>query len=97
MKKQPRGNESLQLAAKIVISVTIVLLFLFMMYIAYSLPDFIFLFGTVVFFVVFNAIILAVYEKKTNADNNVGVGFKIFTLLFVNIIAGIIMLCDNDD
>lgn len=36
------------------------------------------------------------YQKKTDNDRRVGVGFKICTLLFVNLIAGILMLCDND-
>ena len=33
----------------------------------------------------------AVYDR-----GNVGIGFKICTLLFVSWIAGILMLCDND-
>ena len=37
-----------------------------------------------------------VYFKKTKKGEPIGVGFKICTLLFVNTIAGILMLCDND-
>lgn len=35
------------------------------------------------------------YNKKIKAGIPVSVGFKICTLLFVNTIAGILMLCDN--
>lgn len=37
-----------------------------------------------------------VYKKKIDAGIPVGVGFKVCTLLFVNLIAGILMLCDDD-
>lgn len=36
------------------------------------------------------------YNRKINAGEPIGAGFKVCTLLFVNIIAGILMLCDND-
>lgn len=36
------------------------------------------------------------YQTKTSGNGNVGVGFKICTLLFVNAVAGILMLCDNN-
>lgn len=36
------------------------------------------------------------YSNKINSGEQVGIGFKICTLLFVNFIAGILMLCDND-
>lgn len=36
------------------------------------------------------------YTSKINSGESVGVGFKICSLLFVNLIAGILMLCDNN-
>ena len=36
------------------------------------------------------------YQTKTSGDGNVGVGFKVCTLIFVNTVAGILMLCDNN-
>ena len=36
-----------------------------------------------------------VYFKKTRQGEAIGAGFKICTLLFVNLIAGILMLCDE--
>ena len=38
-----------------------------------------------------------VYFNKTKHDEPIGVAFKICTLLFVNMVAGILMLCDNDN
>lgn len=35
------------------------------------------------------------YSAKIKTNEEVGVGFKICTLLFVNVIAGILMLCDE--
>ena len=35
------------------------------------------------------------YCKATKNNEIVGIGFKVCTLLFVNLIAGILMLCDN--
>jgi len=37
-----------------------------------------------------------VYFNKVNQGQKVGTAFKVCTLLFVNLIAGILMLCDND-
>ena len=37
------------------------------------------------------------YSYKIASGKNVGVGFKIATLLFVSVISGILMLCDNDN
>ena len=37
------------------------------------------------------------YSYKIASGKNVGVGFKIATLLFVSAISGILMLCDNDN
>ena len=37
------------------------------------------------------------YSKKIKRREPVGVGFKICTLLFVNWVAGILMLCDRED
>ncbi len=37
-----------------------------------------------------------VYSNKTRNRERVGIGFKICSLLFVNFIAGILMLCDVD-
>ena len=37
-----------------------------------------------------------VYSNKVKNGENVGIGFKVCTLLFVNMIAGILMLCDKD-
>ena len=35
------------------------------------------------------------YFSKVKKGEAVGVGFKVCTLIFVNIVAGILMLCDN--
>lgn len=35
------------------------------------------------------------YWKKIDNDEDVGIAFKICSLLFVNLVAGILMLCDN--
>lgn len=35
------------------------------------------------------------YFKATNEHERVSTGFKVCTLLFVNLISGILMLCDN--
>ncbi len=37
-----------------------------------------------------------IYCKKVNNNEPVGIGFKICTLLFVNIVSGICMLIDQD-
>lgn len=36
------------------------------------------------------------YWKKVNDNEPVGTAFKICSLLFVNIVAGILMLCDDN-
>ena len=36
------------------------------------------------------------YSRKINNNEPVSIGFKICTLLFVNVIAGILMLCSKD-
>lgn len=36
------------------------------------------------------------YGKKITSGEKVGVGFKLCTLLFVNLISGILMLCDKN-
>ena len=36
------------------------------------------------------------YNNKIKTGESIGTGFKICTLLFVNVIAGILMLCDNN-
>lgn len=36
------------------------------------------------------------YNNKIKNGENVSTGFKVCTLLFVNLIAGILMLCDQD-
>ncbi len=36
-----------------------------------------------------------VYWKKIGSEERVSMGFKVCTLLFVNLIAGILMLCDE--
>ncbi len=36
------------------------------------------------------------YCDKIKRGEKVGTGFKVCTLLFVSVIAGILMLCDND-
>lgn len=38
-----------------------------------------------------------IYFKKVNNGEPIGVGFKICSLLFVSMIGGILMLCDNDN
>ncbi len=37
------------------------------------------------------------YCNAKKNGNPIGIGFKICSLLFVNLIAGILMLCDNND
>lgn len=37
-----------------------------------------------------------IYSNKVKSGEPVGVGFKVCTLLFVSMISGILMLCDND-
>lgn len=37
------------------------------------------------------------YFKKTDNNEKIGIGFKICALLFVNTIAGIMMLCDSSN
>ena len=37
-----------------------------------------------------------IYFNRTNAGLKVGTGFKVCTLLFVSLIAGILMLCEDD-
>lgn len=37
------------------------------------------------------------YWRAVSERRRVGLGFKICTLLFVNTVAGILMLCDGDD
>lgn len=37
------------------------------------------------------------YFKKTKNNEEISTGFKVCTLFFVNIVAGILMLCDNKD
>ena len=37
------------------------------------------------------------YSHKIASGQKVGIGFKIITLLFISFIAGILMLCDNDN
>ena len=36
------------------------------------------------------------YCHKTADDKPVGIAFKIIILLFISLVAGILMLCDND-
>lgn len=38
-----------------------------------------------------------VYWKSVNEKKPVSVGFKVCTLLFVSLVAGILMLCDSED
>lgn len=38
-----------------------------------------------------------VYFRRTSQGIPMSVAFKVCTLIFVNLIAGILMLCDNDD
>ena len=38
-----------------------------------------------------------IYCKKINTNEPVTTGFKVCTLLFVSLIAGILMLCDNNN
>ena len=37
------------------------------------------------------------YFSKVDKNEPIGVGFKVCTLLFVSLIAGILMLCDNNN
>ncbi len=37
-----------------------------------------------------------VYFKKVNRGERISTGFKVCSLIFVNTIAGILMLCDNN-
>lgn len=36
-------------------------------------------------------------KKKLNANQPIGTGFKVCTLLFVNLISGILLLCRNEE
>lgn len=36
------------------------------------------------------------YSNKTSDGTDVGVGFKIITLIFISLVAGILMLCDKE-
>lgn len=36
------------------------------------------------------------YWNKCGKNEQVGIGFKVCTLIFVSVIAGILMLCDNE-
>ena len=47
-------------------------------------------------FSIASAVVLAVYVRKMGVGEKVGTAFKVCTLLFINIIAGILMLCDNE-
>ncbi len=38
-----------------------------------------------------------IYFKKVNRGEPIGTGFKICSLLFVSMVAGILMLCDNSN
>jgi len=37
------------------------------------------------------------YNRKTKNGEPISVGFKVCALLFVNLIAGILMLCDSEN
>ena len=47
-------------------------------------------------FSIASAVVLAVYVRKMGVGEKVGTAFKVCTLLFISIIAGILMLCDNE-
>lgn len=47
-------------------------------------------------FSIASAVVLAVYVRKMGVGEKVSTAFKVCTLLFINIIAGILMLCDNE-
>lgn len=36
-----------------------------------------------------------IYSKKINSGIKVGIGFKVCALLFVSLIAGVLMLCED--
>ena len=36
------------------------------------------------------------YCKKVNRGEHISTGFKVCSLLFVSLVAGVLMLCDND-
>ena len=44
----------------------------------------------------FHIYMTRIYSGRIEKDWSIGTGFKIVTLLFVDTIAGILMLCDND-
>ncbi len=46
-------------------------------------------------FAIASGVVLAVYDRKVDLGEKVGTAFKVCTLLFISIIAGILMLCDN--
>ena len=56
-------------------------------------------FGVVLFelgMAVLSTYMAKIYFKKVASGIRVGTGFKVCTLIFVNLFAGIIMLCDNE-
>ena len=48
-------------------------------------------------FTLLQLFLIVVYFKKVKSGKKVGIGFKICVLLFVNVFAGISMLCDSSD
>ena len=48
-------------------------------------------------FTLLQLFLIVVYFKKVKSGKKVGIGFKICVLLFVNVFAGVSMLCDSSD
>ena len=48
-------------------------------------------------FTLLQLFLIIVYFKKVKSGKKVGIGFKICVLLFVNVFAGVSMLCDSSD
>ena len=103
--KKPSG---VAIAAKVFLILTNVaydMLFLFWLVwwiigLTYSQPVVAFerLIGMLVYlgFAIASGVVLAVYDRKVDLGEKVGTAFKVCTLLFISIIAGILMLCDNE-
>ena len=59
------------------------------------ISSFIFMIATAVRTIV-NVVVFLQYNRKIKDGEIVGVGFRIFTVLFVSFIAGLLMFCDNN-
>lgn len=105
---QPARNHALQSVAKAFMILSCVLfaigfLTLFVLWavsvsLQSSIPSLVFWIEMILFFLhlVFHICMTTHYCHKIADGKPVGIAFKIITLLFVDLIAGILMLCDNN-